>query len=183
MKIALINGDMKGTDSTFSGYVNCLADQLAKKQSLELWHLNEMEINSCIGCWNCWWKNPGKCAIKDDADQIFRSVINSDLVLFASPLKAGFVTSLLKLITDRLIVLIHPYIQVRQGEMHHKKRYEKYPDIGLLIEKEADTDEEDLKNLRAIYDRLAINFHSKIRFMSIMNQDKMEDIVYAATAH
>jgi len=174
---------MEGPDSPFSCYVRRLAEQLTKKQSVEVWHLNEMEINSCTGCWSCWWKNPGRCAIKDEAEDIFRSVINSDLVFFASPLKAGFVTSLLKLITDRMIVLIHPYIQVRKGEMHHKKRYEKYPDIGLLLEKETDTDEEDLKIVKAIYDRLAINFHSNIRFMKIMNHDKMEDIVYAAASN
>jgi multimeric flavodoxin WrbA len=129
-----------------------------------------MNLHYCTGCWSCWWKTPGECAIKDDAEQIFRAVINSELIVFASPLIAGFTSAMLKKIQDRLIVLLHPYLQINNGESHHRRRYDKYPEFGVIIDKEGDTDEEDLKIVKDIYDRLAINFHSKQRFIKFVDE-------------
>lgn len=136
-----------------------------------------MNIRFCTGCWNCWWKTPGRCATTDDAEMIFKSVINSDFVIFASPLMAGFTSSSLKKITDRLIVLLHPYSKILNGEIHHEKRYDVYPDIGLILEKEKDTDSVDIDIVNSIYDRFAINFHTERRFTKFIHDSKIEDIV------
>jgi len=169
---------MKGEGSDFSAYIDNLANKLGEKHTVDLYPLEKMNLHYCIGCWSCWWKSPGRCAIKDDAEPILKSVINSDFVIFASPLMAGFTSSSLKKITDRLVVHLHPYVKLKNGECHHKKRYDKYPDIGLIIEKETDTDEEDLSIVKEIYDRLAINFHCTSRYMKIANQDTIEEVVY-----
>ena len=177
MKITILNGDMKKGDSHFSEYLINLTHKLRENNSVNLFHLNKMNLHYCIGCWSCWWKTPGRCIINDDAEKIFKSVINSDFVIFASPLMAGFISSCLKKITDRLIVLLHPYIEIRNGESHHKKRYDKYPDFGLLLEKEKDTDNEDLNIIKDIYDRFAVNFHSQRIYMKLIDCDKVEDII------
>ncbi|RLD57641.1 MAG: hypothetical protein DRJ01_13630 [Bacteroidetes bacterium] len=177
MKITILNGDMNTGDSHFSDYLINLTDKLRENNSVNLFHLNKMNLHYCIGCWSCWWKTPGRCIINDDAEKIFKSVINSDFVIFASPLMAGFISSCLKKITDRLIVLLHPYIEIRNGESHHKKRYDKYPDFGLLLEKEKDTDNEDLNIIKDIYDRFAVNFHSQRKYMKFIDYDKVEDII------
>ena len=137
-----------------------------------------MNLQYCIGCWSCWWKTPGLCTHKDNADEIFRSVLNSDFFIFASPIIAGFTSAELKKITDRLIILLHPYIQLINGEFHHRKRYEKYPKFGVIVEKEPETDNEDLQIITDIYDRLAINFHSQKKYLKVINSDKMEEILY-----
>ena len=137
-----------------------------------------MNLHYCTGCWSCWWKTPGRCAINDDAEKIIRSVINSDFVIFASPLIAGFTSSALKKITDRLIVLLHPYIELINGESHHRKRYNKYPDFGLILEKETDTDNEDLDIVNDIYERFALNFHCEKKYTRYIDHDKVEDIIY-----
>ncbi len=80
----------------------------------------------------------------------------------------------MKKITDRLIVLLHPYIEIIEGECHHVKRYEKYPEIGVLLQPEEDTDEEDLAIVSDIYKRLAINLHSKVQIVDVM--DKESDV-------
>ena len=91
---------------------------------------------------------------------------------------AGFTSSTLKKITDRLIVLLHPYIKLINGESHHQKRYNKYPDFGLILKKETDTDNEDLDIVNDIYDRFAINFHCEKKYMKYIDHDKVEDIIY-----
>lgn len=179
MKICILNGDMQTNGGLFTKHILKLADTLRHKHQVDTFHLSEMKINSCLGCWSCWWETPGFCKHQDDAAQIYYSLVNANLLVFASPLVAGFTSSTLKRITDRIIPLLHPYLILVQGETHHRKRYSHYPDFGLLLQKEADTDEEDLQIVGKIYDRLALNLHSRKIFLKIVDQDKMEDIVYA----
>ncbi len=73
-----------------------------------------------------------------------KAVINSDFTLWAAPLKMGFPSAILKMGFDKHLPLIHPYMGVDQGEAHHLKRYEKYPRVGMLVEREEDTTEKDL---------------------------------------
>lgn len=176
MKIAILNGSMQGDSHLFHSYLQELDRLLRPNHQLEHFTLSEMNLKYCTGCWSCWWKTPGLCAIKDDADEVFRAVIQSDLLIFASPLKAGFTTSLLKKITDRLIILLHPYIQLINKECHHRKRYDKYPRIALLLQRENDTSERDLVIVDEIYDRLAINFHSQRLFTHLIENIQPEDL-------
>lgn len=178
MKITILNGDMQHRKSDFSDYIEGLANKMKGNNTVDLYHLNNLNLHYCTGCWNCWWKTPGICSTKDDAEAILTSVINSDFFIFASPLMAGFTSSALKKITDRFVGLLHPYIFLKNGECHHKKRYDKYPDFGLILEKEPDTDDEDINIIKDIYDRFAINFHSQRKYMKFIDNDKMEDIIY-----
>ncbi len=179
MNITILNGDPESGDTDFSRWIEKLAKLYETDNNVKVFRLSDMQLHYCIGCWTCWWETPGICIHKDDAPEVFKAVINSDFFIFASPLIAGFTSALLKKITDRLIVLIHPYMIVKQDESHHRKRYDNYPDFGLILQKEAETDEEDLQIVKDIYDRLSVNFHSKLRFMKLTDQHQPEDIVYA----
>ncbi len=178
MKITIINGSMPSTTTDISDYCNNLVDTSAAGYDFIHFELAGKNIVQCKGCWGCWWKTPGQCVIKDDAETILRTVINSDMVIFASPITAGFTSSLLKKLQDRLIVLIHPYIEPIKGECHHRKRYDSYPDFALLLQKEADTDEEDIEINTDIYKRLALNFHCKLRHVWFTNKHKTGEILH-----
>ena len=178
MKIIIINGELPGADNGFTSQTKALARELGQNHEVSYFQLNTMKINQCTGCWSCWWKTPGLCAIKDDAEIILRKAITADLMVFASPITAGFTTSLLKKFQDRLIVLIHPYIQLINGECHHKKRYEKHPNFALFLEKEADTDLEDMEIITDIYKRLAINFHCELNHIWISEKNNQEEIAH-----
>jgi hypothetical protein len=91
-------------------------------------------------------------------------VINSDFTLWAAPLKMGFPSELLKMAMDKHIPLIHPYMEVAYGEAHHLRRYARYPRLGLLLEREPSTDEGDLRIVRDIFCRTAINLKSRLEF-------------------
>jgi multimeric flavodoxin WrbA len=178
MNITVLNGNMTQENIEFNNQIKEFVLKVSENNILEQFNLNEMNLHYCTGCWSCWWKTPGKCAIKDDAERIFKSVIKSEFVVFASPIYAGFTSSLLKQITDRLIVLLHPYIEINQKEMHHKKRYDNYPKIGLILQRENDTDSEDIKIITDIYKRFAINFHSKLCYVKILETNTMEEIIH-----
>lgn len=179
MHITILNGDMNSNSGHFSIAMDHFSTILKEENEVDHYKLNEMNLHYCTGCWDCWWKIPGRCKLKDDGEQIFRSVINSGFFIFASPLYAGFTSSALKKITDRLIVLIHPYLQLRNNESHHRKRYDRYPDFGVIIKKEKGTDEEDIQIIKDIYDRFAINFHCTQKYFIVMDEARPSELVNA----
>lgn len=126
--------------------------------------LRDLTLRYCIGCWGCWAKTPGQCSNRDDSLEMDRAIINADFLLWAAPLKMGFPSELLKRATDKHIPLIHPYMVVDQGEAHHLKRYARYPRLGLLLEKEATTDERDLQIVSDIHCRTALNLKTRLQF-------------------
>jgi len=174
MDIVVLNGAKNAKESKLTERLDYLLRELSAQHSMQNFVLEDMDVHSCLGCWSCWCKSPGLCVLQDDAEKIFKAVIHADLVIMASPIIAGFTSALLKMITDRLIVLMHPYIEFIQGESHHQKRYDKYPELGLLLLKEKDTDEEDLEIIEDIYHRLALNFHTKLRFLRCFDELKKE---------
>ncbi len=176
MKIVVINGDMRDSDSDFSLKVSSLSSFLRNEHEVQDFQLNQMDIRQCIGCWSCWVKTPGECILKDDMKAVYHSIMSSDLILFASPIVAGFTSSLLKTMQERMIPLLHPYMEIRKGEIHHRKRYPSYPNMALLMEKEMDTTDEDVTIISDIYDRLALNFHSENKKIWFLNTQTREEI-------
>ncbi len=136
MKITILNGNPG--PSSFDTYLAQLGRVLRSAgHAVTQLDLRDMRLGYCIGCWGCWVKTPGECISRDASLEMDRAVIQADFVLWAAPLKMGFPSELLKRANDKHLPLIHPYTVVDQGEAHHRKRYARYPRLGLLVEKEA----------------------------------------------
>lgn len=178
MIITILDGSMQGRLGEMSAFVEKAEAGLQPKHTVRCFHLQNLNIRHCNGCWDCWWKTPGICAIKDDMESIYSAVMQSDLLVFASPLMSGFTSSLLKKASDRLIPLIHPYVLLNQGECHHKKRYDKYPDFALILEREPDTDDEDIIIVKDIYRRFALNFHCSLKHTWLTHINSPQDIAH-----
>jgi len=175
MKITILNGNPDIENRAFNDYLSGTKDTLSMMgHDIEQINLSEQNIKQCIGCWGCWVKTPGDCTIKDDMQQNYPKIISSDLLILASPMKMGFVSALLKKSVERLIPLLMPYMDIVVCEFHHLKRYEKYPLLGLIIEKEQSTDEEDVNIITSIYKRMALNFHSELKFTHLIDGSSKE---------
>ncbi len=162
MKITLINGNPNKGSSYFNAYARDLAATLKDAgHTVTLFNLHESRIISCTGCWGCWVKTPGECLFEDDTREIRQAVVHSDWMIFLSPLIAGFTSGLMKKAQDKLIPLVHPYIELVNNECHHEKRYDTYPKMGLVYAPEKDTDEEDLQIVADMYGRFAINLKTE----------------------
>ena len=164
IKITILNGNPE--PSGFDGFLGELKSILeAGGNNVRILELRDLELKYCTGCFDCWTKNPGYCAADAASQEMDRAVINSDFTLWAAPLKMGFPSAVLKMAFDKHLPLIHPYMVVDQGEAHHIKRYDKYPRVGMLIEKEPGTEQTDLDIITQIFSRTALNFKSKLEFL------------------
>ncbi|MCP5108494.1 MAG: flavodoxin family protein [bacterium] len=169
MKITILNGNPNGRNRLFDQFLAKLTIFLEKQEhSVTNLKLRGMDIRYCTGCWGCWVKTPGECIFKDDSATVCEESINSDLLIFASPMLMGFTSAVLKKTMDRMIPLVHPYIEFDQKESHHRKRYDNYPALALLLDKTADplTDDEDIAITTDIFKRVSLNFKSDLKFVT-----------------
>jgi len=86
------------------------------------------ELKPCIGCYSCWLKTPGMCAItQDEANSIASKAMNADALVLLTEIVFGGFSADIKAYLDRSIQNILPRFEMYQGEMHHPKRYERFP--------------------------------------------------------
>lgn len=158
MRVLLLNGNPDGMQNTVDSYMKGLATALEERENEVIqFELRSMTINQCTGCWDCWTKTPGRCRIKDDMELIYQQVPKADQFVIVSPIKAGYLTALTKTMQDRMIPLLHPHITLVENECHHVKRYEHYPRLNAIFEREELTDEEDLKIIFDLMERVSRN--------------------------
>lgn len=160
MKTVVLNG-LSEKDNGYENISQRFINAFDNNTELEIINLREKSIAFCRGCFGCWINSPGNCVIYDDGREIAKKVINSDKVIFLTPVTFGGFSSLLKKAVDRLIPNILPHFKKVNGEIHHKKRYEKYPEIAAvgLMDKEDKKAENIFSQLLS---RLAINLYSPV---------------------
>jgi len=167
MRITILNGEPDGA-SAFEGFVHAYHECLhAQGHDVTRFDLRNLDLKGCSGCWGCWVKTPGACVKRDDSAHVCQAVMGSDLTVLASPVAMGFTSSLLKTAADQMIPIVHPYLVIERGEMHHRPRYERYPQMGLLIAPSGDTDAEDLEITAHLWARMARNMKTSLAFTTI----------------
>jgi len=158
MKALILDGSPPD-DATEDAMRELLCEVLrAKGWEIETKRVAAMRVAPCRGCFNCWLKTPGECAIADDGREVARAVAGCDVLVFLSPVTFGGYSSRLKLAVDRLIPTVSPLFQKVHGEMHHKRRCPAHRFLALGWQDEPDADG------AAVFSRLAarnaINMHA-----------------------
>jgi len=101
-------------------------------------------INKCIGCFGCWIKTPGVCVIKDKYKNMGELLSKSEEEIIISKCFYGGFSPFVKNVMDRSISYVHPYSKRRNGEMHHKPRYDHHIEMKVWFYRENITDQEKL---------------------------------------
>ena len=100
-------------------------------------------IAFCKGCFGCWIKQPGECTIKDAMSEINNNFINSDVVVYLSPVIFGQFSANIKSAVDRWLPNILPFFITRlDGSTMHSSRYLTYPKQIIIGYGEAVSDED-----------------------------------------
>ncbi len=175
MKILILNGNPDEGNVHFDKYLEELQSSLGETgHDVEIFLLREMDIQYCDGCHGCWLRTPGECLVSDHTQLIRKSFVNSDLVISASPIRMGFISSLLKKGKDKFIPLVLPFVRVENGEIHHKPRYDKYPLLGFILDKGLDGDNEDVEIISQIAERNAMQLGTHLSFVSLTSKEEGE---------
>ncbi len=90
-------------------------------------------IHHCIGCFGCWVKTPAQCVIRDNYGDMGELLSKCDELILVSRCCYGGFSPFVKNVLDRSISYIHPYFTIRDGEMHHRRRYENHFRLNALF--------------------------------------------------
>jgi len=69
--------------------------------------LKDVNLKSCLGCYVCVKLGEDKCPLKDDRENIVKEMLESDGVLFASPVYTMQITALMKNFFERVGYIDH----------------------------------------------------------------------------
>lgn len=132
MKALILNGSLS-PDATAEVVSTALCDQLqARGWEREHILLRDQKIGNCAGDFFCWIRNPGMCNTNDDNRAIAAKVVQCDLLIWLTPVTFGGYSAVLKRMVDHLIQNISPFFTHIDGEVHHQRRYPRYPQLLVV---------------------------------------------------
>lgn len=126
-------------------------------------------IKTCIGCYSCWIKTPGKCIFDDPFNP---AIIESKKIIIISKITFGSYSSKVKSLIDRTIPLNLPTFKKINGQLHHEKRYSEYPELHVIgYGSQTQRDENTFKRLVKAH---SVNFHAPKYSVTICDQASVE---------
>jgi multimeric flavodoxin WrbA len=120
------------------------------------------------------------CNTDDDNRVIAEKVMHSDLLIYLTPVTFGGYSSALKRMVDHQIQNISPYFASIKGEVHHQKRYKRYPNLLVIgwID-EPDTQAEAI--FRHLVHRNAMNMYAKTSVCGLVIGEQPEGTLDSQT--
>lgn len=126
---AFILSDKDYHTGIYSQLYDLVSSNLTTKGfQIEIREIGRGELAFCKGCFGCWIKQPGECVIKDSMAEINNRYMNSDVVVYLSPVIFGQFSANIKSALDRWLPNILPFFKTRpDGSTMHPPRYLTYP--------------------------------------------------------
>jgi multimeric flavodoxin WrbA/putative sterol carrier protein len=134
MKILALNSSARtGGESRTELLLNRLVKGMRQAgATVTIVHLRKKNIKNCIGCYTCMTRTPGQCIHRDDMTlELFPMWLESDIVVYASPLFHYSVNATMKAFIERTFPVHQPFLEQLGDIVYHPLRH-KYPAIVLL---------------------------------------------------
>ena len=112
MKVLVVNGSPKGAGSNTmkltEAVLTGIKETASDVETENLW-IRDMDIKPCMGCMSCWGKTAGKCVIDDDMQDVYKSFVAADVIIYSFPLYFFGMPGPMKTFVDRLMPLMETY--------------------------------------------------------------------------
>ena len=134
-------------------------------------------IKQCIGCFGCWLKTPGQCVLNDHYNNMGELGGRAEDFIIISECIYGTYSPFVRNVLDRCLPYVHPYFTKRNGEIHHRPRYDNRMKVrvyfyGIVSEAEKET-------ARKMVAANTINFNGIVEEVIFFN-DK-EEIIHESS--
>jgi multimeric flavodoxin WrbA len=159
-----------------------LARATREQWAVHSFFLPELRIADCAGDFNCWLKTPGVCSINDANRDVARAIVNSDLLVFLTPVTFGGYASDLKKAFDHIVQVLSPFFETVDGETRHRMRYAKHPRlvaVGLMER----VDDEAAMVFRTLVAHNALNLRNDRHASGVVHRGLDEAEIAARVEH
>jgi multimeric flavodoxin WrbA len=109
MKLLVINGSPKGEHSNTMWLTNAFVSGFPDSVEVKTIHLRDKDIHPCMGCFSCWTKTPGRCAVQDDMQEIYEDILEADVIVESLPLYFAGMPSRMRMLTERCLLFTRRY--------------------------------------------------------------------------
>lgn len=135
MNVLIINGSPRGKGSNSLRLAHAFAEGMAQAAEVhvEELQLSSMNIRPCLGCFTCWRKTPGSCCIQDDMGGVIDKLLWADVTLWSFPLYYFSVPGTLKVMIDRILPMVMPFMDRDAAYGGHPSRYDLTDKRNVLI--------------------------------------------------
>ncbi len=126
MNLLLINGSPKGKRSNTYRLSTTFAEGIRETKDVEYEELDvtALKLEHCLGCFSCWNKTAGRCIIKDDMALVIEKMLWADVIIWSFPLYYFNVPSKLKVLIDRQLPMLLPFMVSDAQSGGHPQRYD-----------------------------------------------------------
>jgi hypothetical protein len=163
MNITILNGNPERQNQEFDRYLELYKVKMHNTDHyVRSFMLREMKIHDLRSMDSI--KTTDNQEFTDEFRYIFNSLDETDLLIIASPLEQGFLSILTKMILDRITRVLQPSQYKPSPLLGVKGGIARLPLIGLIMQKEADTNEQDLLLNKLSGERIAANIHTVLDF-------------------
>jgi multimeric flavodoxin WrbA len=129
-KVLAFNGSPRKSGNTSALLSGFLQGASLNTGSVEIIYTSELNLEYCRGCLRC--NLLGRCAISgDDWEEVSAKIIDSDILVFASPVYFHHVTASMKKLIDRFRSFIH--VQITETGLIHTPRHSWKKDFVVLL--------------------------------------------------
>ena len=107
MKITILNGSPRKENT--AAMAEAFAEGAREAgHEVEILQVGKMKINGCLGCEYCHTKGEGKCVQKDDMEKVIPAYMDSDMIVFATPIYYFDMTAQLAAAIQRIYCIGKP---------------------------------------------------------------------------
>ena len=128
----------------------------------------------CCGCFSCWLKTPGVCAQRDGLRYMGRTLGQCDELVVVSRCVFGGYSPVVKKVFDRSIAYVQPFFEMRQGMMHHRRRYAN--SISMSVFFYGDCGEEEKSTAKRLVQANAVNLFANVREVRFLEKNELEGV-------
>lgn len=108
MHILVLNGSPHRDGNTMHMVNAFKAGAEAAGHRVDIVHVAHMNIHGCLGCDHCKRTNPPTCAQKDDMQALVQKILETDMLVFASPVYYFTLSAQLQSVIQRTYVFDIP---------------------------------------------------------------------------
>jgi multimeric flavodoxin WrbA len=163
MNITILNGNPNRQNHEFDRYLDLYRVKMHNTgHYIRSFILREMKITDLRSADTTYSMDNKETP--DDFRYILHSLDETDLLVIASPLELGFLSVLTKMVMDRLTRVLQPSDKNPAAWMGGNTGISRLPIMGMIMQKEADTNEQDLLINQLSGERIAANIHTVLDF-------------------
>jgi NAD(P)H-dependent FMN reductase len=115
MKIVAVYGSARKNGNSEVLVERAINNFTDRDQEVKRYYLTDMDIKSCMGCFAC--RKKEMCVRKDDMNDLLKDIIQSDFVIFSSPVYMCDASGSFRLMLNRM----YPMLEGEPGR--YTKRY------------------------------------------------------------